>query len=208
MKRNVLLFAAVLALASWALAQQPTSPATPPAGSPPPPPGATASPGSVPAMQPPDSPAPPPSPDAGRNPADRAPDSQSQGAASGQAPASSAAQDRADAAGQAQSNPGRPLTSDEARRQIERKLQTEPGLSSRDIHVDVTDNAVVLNGSVPTTNQSLLSQRIAQSFAGSRRISNNLKIQTGSPGATGSSSGQPQQAAPPENQGGQNPPRR
>jgi hypothetical protein len=206
MKRNALLFAAVLALASWALAQQPTSPTTPPAGSPPPPPGATASPGSVPAMQPPDSPAPPPGPDAGRNPADRAPDSQSQGAA--QAHESSAAQDRADAAGQAQNNPGRPLTSDEARKQIERKLQTEPGLSSRDIHVDVTDNAVVLNGSVPTTNQSLLAHRIAQSFAGSRRISNNLRIQTGSPGATGSSSGQPQQAAPPENQGGQNPPRR
>jgi BON domain len=208
MKRNALLFAAVLALASWALAQQPTSPA-PPAGSPPPSPGATASPSGVPAMQPPDSPAPPPSPDAGRTPSnsgERAPNSQSQG--SGQAQDSSAAQDRADAAGEAQNNPGRPLTSDEARRQIERKLQTEPGLSSRDIHVDVTDNAVVLNGSVPTTNQSLLAQRIAQSFAGSRRISNNLKIQTGSPGTAGSSSGQPQQAAPPENQGGQNPPRR
>jgi HSP20 family molecular chaperone IbpA len=199
MKRNSLLFVAVLALASWAFAQQPSSPAPPPAGSPPPPAGTTAAPSSAPASQPPDSPAPPASPDAGQTPS-----SGQSGGTSGQSQDSSTSSQSGSTATQDQNasasdnNSGRPLTSDEARKQIEHKLQSEPGLSSRDIHVDVTDHTLVLNGSVPTTNQSLLAQRIAQSYAGSRRVSNKLNIQTSSPANGSPSSGQPQQATPPQ----------
>jgi hypothetical protein len=194
MTRKTFLFAAVLALASWAVAQQPSSPVPPPAGSPPPPPAAGAAPSTAPATQPPDAPAPPPSPNAGQS------TSADQNAAQPQS--------SSEAAEQSQNQSGRPLTSDEARTQIDKKLHSEPGLTSRNIHVDVTDNAVVLNGSVPTTNQSLLAQRIAQSFAGSRRVTNHLTIETNSPGATGASpsSGKPEQATPPESQGGQSQP--
>jgi BON domain len=180
MKRNTIFLTAVLALATWALAQQPTIPSGPPA---------SAAPSGPPTAHPPDAPAPPPSKDAGQP-----------GTTAGENTSSGQAQ----SSDQSQDNPGRPLTSDEARSQITEKLQSEPGLSSRNIHVDVTDSAIQLTGTVPTTNQSLLAQRIAQSYAGTRRVNNNLMVETSSPGATGApSSSPPEQADPPQGQGGQ-----
>jgi BON domain len=180
MKRNTIFLTAVLALATWALAQQPSSPSGPPP---------SAAPGGSSVAHPPDAPAPPPGEDA-----DQPSTSVGKNTSSRQA-------QRSD---ESQENPGRPLTSDQARSQVMEKLSSEPGLSSRNIHVDVTDSAIQLTGTVPTTNQSLLAQRIAQSCAGSRRVNNNLKIETSSPGATGTqSSSPPEQAKPPEGQGGQ-----
>jgi BON domain len=181
------LLPAVLASTLVAFGQQPASPAPPPAGSPPPPAGTTAVPSSDQAAKPPDAPAPPPSQNAGQNPAAY----ESQGSTSATEPQESEAEPA--------QNSGRALTTSEAQSQIEKKLRGEPGLSSRNIKVEVTDNAVVLSGTVPTSNQSLLAQRIAQSYAGTRRVTNNLNVETGAPGATGSSgaSGQPQQSSPP-----------
>jgi|GraSoiStandDraft_57_1057295.scaffolds.fasta_scaffold278228_1 hypothetical protein len=192
------LLPAVLASTFVAFGQQPASPAPPPAGSPPPPAGTTAAPSSDQAA-PPDAPAPPPSQNAGQNPS--TPADESQGTPSATEPQESGAES-------AQTS-GRALTTSEAQSQIEKKLRGEPGLSSRNIKVEVTDNAVVLSGTVPTSNQSLLAQRIAHSYAGTRRVTNNLNVETGAPGATGSSgaSGQPQQASPPpDSQGGQSQP--
>ena len=67
---------------------------------------------------------------------------------------------------------------DEAQSQIVQKLQTEPGLSSRDIIVEVTKDTVVLSGSVPTQNDRAVAQRIVQSYAGAKRIENRLVIAT------------------------------
>src|SRR5881396_3898239 len=67
---------------------------------------------------------------------------------------------------------------DEAQSQIVQKLQTEPGLSSRDIIVEVTKDTVVLSGSVPTQNDRAVAQRIVQSYAGEKRIENRLVIAT------------------------------
>jgi hypothetical protein len=192
------LLPAVLATCLWAFGQQPASPAPPPAGTPPSSPGTTAAPSSDQAAQPPDAPAPAPSKDAGQNPS--APANAAQGSSSGEAARDNSAN---------MSNSGRALTSNEVRTQISTTLRGEPGLSSRNIKVDVTDNAVVLSGTVPTSNQSLLAQRIAHSYAGTRRVTNNLNVATGEPGANGSEgpSGQPQQATPPPDaQGGQGQP--
>ena len=189
----------LLALALVAFGQQPASPAPPPSGSPPPAPGTTAAPSGDQAAKPPDAPAPPPSQNAGQNP----------GTPANAAPGSSSASEPQENGAEPEQNSGRPLTTSEAQTQIEQKLRGEPGLSSRNIKVEVTDNAVVLSGTVPTSNQSLLAQRIAHSYAGTRRVTNNLNVETGAPGATGSSgaSDQPQQASPPpETQGGQSQP--
>jgi HSP20 family molecular chaperone IbpA len=88
-------------------------------------------------------------------------------------------------------NPPRGLTAQEAKIQIVKKLQTEPGLSSRDIKVTVTPNAIVLSGYVPTENQRLLAGRIAESYAGNRKLDNRLIVATGEPGSSKSEHAQP-----------------
>ncbi len=73
----------------------------------------------------------------------------------------------------------RPLTSQDVKIQIVQKLLNAPGLSSKDIQVKVTDDKVVLKGSVPTGNEKALAERIAQSYAGKRRVDNRLGVSTG-----------------------------
>jgi hypothetical protein len=72
----------------------------------------------------------------------------------------------------------RPLTSQDVKIQIVQKLLNAPGLSSKDIKVKVTDDKVVLKGSVPTGNEKALAERIAQSYAGKRRVDNRLGVST------------------------------
>jgi osmotically-inducible protein OsmY len=45
--------------------------------------------------------------------------------------------------------------------------------------VKVTDDKIVLKGSVPTGNQRAVAERIAQSYAGKRRVDNRLGVSTG-----------------------------
>ena len=69
-----------------------------------------------------------------------------------------------------------PLTSQELKIQIVKKLQTQPGLNSREIHVKVSHDAVSLRGSVPTDNERMLAEAIAKSFSSNRRIDNRLVV--------------------------------
>jgi hypothetical protein len=69
-----------------------------------------------------------------------------------------------------------PLTSQELKIQIVKKLQTQPGLSSRNIHVKVIRDTVLLRGSVPTADERTVAERIAKSSSGDRRIENRLAV--------------------------------
>jgi HSP20 family molecular chaperone IbpA len=69
-----------------------------------------------------------------------------------------------------------PLTLQELKIQIVKKLQTQPGLNSREIHVKVSHDAVSLRGSVPTDNERRLAEAIAKSFSSNRRIDNRLVV--------------------------------
>ena len=79
-------------------------------------------------------------------------------------------------AGKQKPQPG--VSSDEARSEIQQKLQAERGLSSRNINVEVMKDAIVLSGSVPTENDRAVAQRIAQSYAGDKRVENRVVIST------------------------------
>jgi lipid-binding SYLF domain-containing protein len=74
------------------------------------------------------------------------------------------------------SNPARSLTPTEAKSQIEEKLRTQPGLSSKDIRVTLRADAVELSGSVPSEHDRSLADRIAQSYAGNRQVQDHLNI--------------------------------
>jgi BON domain len=69
-----------------------------------------------------------------------------------------------------------PLTSQELKIQIVKKLQTQPGLSSRNIHVKVIRDTVLLRGSVPTAHERTVAERIAKSSSGDRRVENRLAV--------------------------------
>jgi lipid-binding SYLF domain-containing protein len=70
------------------------------------------------------------------------------------------------------------LSSAEAKGAIEEKLQSEPGLESKDIQVILTADAVKLSGSVVSTDDRDKAVRIARSYAGDREVQDHLTIQT------------------------------
>jgi len=90
-----------------------------------------------------------------------------------------------------QQKAARPPTSQDVKIQIVQELLKMQGLSSKDIKVKVTDDKIVLKGSVPTGNQRALAEKIAQSYAGKRRVDNRLVVSTGDFG-TRNSETQPQ----------------
>ena len=69
-----------------------------------------------------------------------------------------------------------PLTSKELKIQIVKKLQTQPGLTSRNIHVKVSRDTILLRGSVPTADERTVAERIAKSYSGDRRVENRLVV--------------------------------
>jgi len=69
-----------------------------------------------------------------------------------------------------------PLTSKELKIQIVKKLQTQPGLTSRNIHVKVSRDTILLRGSVPTADERTVAERIAKSNSGDRRVENRLVV--------------------------------
>lgn len=73
-------------------------------------------------------------------------------------------------------NAERSLTPAEAKSQIEEKLRTQPGLYSKDIRVTLRTDAVELSGSVPSERDRFLADRIAQSYAGDRRVQDHLNV--------------------------------
>ncbi len=73
--------------------------------------------------------------------------------------------------------PSETLSTAQVQRQIQEKLSAEPALANTNVGVKTTDKSVTLTGSVDTERQHDLALRIAQSYAGDRKIVNKLKIQ-------------------------------
>ena len=73
--------------------------------------------------------------------------------------------------------PPQDLSASEVEQQIQDKLNREPTLANTEIGVKIDAKSVTLTGSVNTENQRDLALRIAQSYAGHRKILDKIKIQ-------------------------------
>lgn len=67
----------------------------------------------------------------------------------------------------------------EVQAQIQKKLDTEPSLSGTKVQVKVAGNSVMLSGSVTDEQQHQTARRIAQSLAGSRQLTDVIRVQGG-----------------------------
>ncbi len=70
----------------------------------------------------------------------------------------------------------RTLTTQEVRQQIERNLKSEPALAGATISVVVDEDRVVLRGGIYSEQQHDLALRIAESYAGNRRIVDRITL--------------------------------
>jgi Flp pilus assembly secretin CpaC len=59
---------------------------------------------------------------------------------------------------------------------IQTSFRNEPTLTSSGVSVDVSADSITLNGSVPSQKDRDEAKRIAQSFAGSRKVVDNVKV--------------------------------
>jgi osmotically-inducible protein OsmY len=73
--------------------------------------------------------------------------------------------------------PPQDLSDSEVEQQIQKKLSREPSLASTEIGVKIDATSVTLTGSVGTERQRDLALRIAQSYAGQRKVVDKIKIQ-------------------------------
>jgi len=69
----------------------------------------------------------------------------------------------------------RELSTTEVKQQIQQKLRTEPGLAGAKILVEASDSYVVLAGAIDNDCQRDLALRIAESYAGKRKIVDKIK---------------------------------
>jgi osmotically-inducible protein OsmY len=60
--------------------------------------------------------------------------------------------------------------------EIQEKLKTEPALAGADVNVKADDTSVVLSGTVNSDRQHELALRIANSYAGKRRVVDKIQI--------------------------------
>jgi hypothetical protein len=72
--------------------------------------------------------------------------------------------------------PPQELTAAEIQDQIQNKLNSEPALNNCELQATVDDTSVALIGTVQNEQQYALAIRIAQSYAGERRILYNITI--------------------------------
>lgn len=83
--------------------------------------------------------------------------------------------------------------------QLDSAFQSEPTLSGSNIEVNVTDSTVELTGSVPTGKEKTTAKRIAQSYAGNRKVIDRLTATgRGSAPASPTQMQQQQQTPPPQ----------
>ena len=73
-------------------------------------------------------------------------------------------------------------SSDQVKSDIQTAFRNEPTLTSSNIAVNVTDDSIELSGSAPSAKDRDEAKRIAQSFAGNRKVVDNMKV-----GGSGSS---------------------
>ena len=60
--------------------------------------------------------------------------------------------------------------------QVQNALQKEPTLSNDNITVSVTDDTIELNGTVSSGKEKQTAKRIAQSYAGNRKVKEHLTV--------------------------------
>jgi osmotically-inducible protein OsmY len=75
-----------------------------------------------------------------------------------------------------QAPPPQTMSSERAEQQITQHLSSEPALANTNIDAKVDENSVVLTGSVDTDTQHDLAVRIAQSYAGDRKLVDKIKV--------------------------------
>jgi|ERR1035441_5725082 hypothetical protein len=73
--------------------------------------------------------------------------------------------------------PSEQFSAAEIQDQIQNKLDSEPALTNNDLKATVDDASVALAGTVQNERQHALAIRIAQSYAGERRIIDNIEIE-------------------------------
>jgi hypothetical protein len=73
--------------------------------------------------------------------------------------------------------PPKQLSAAEIQDQIQNKLDSEPALNTNDLKATVDDTSAALDGTVQNEQQHALAIRIAQSYAGERRIIDNIEIE-------------------------------
>jgi hypothetical protein len=72
--------------------------------------------------------------------------------------------------------PRQTMSTEQVEQQITQRFSSEPELSKSNIDAKVDDKSIVLTGSVDTETQHDLAVRIAQSYAGDRRIVDQIKV--------------------------------
>lgn len=72
------------------------------------------------------------------------------------------------------------LSTDQVKQQIQEKLNTEPELAHTPVRAKVGPHTVTLKGNVASERQHDLALRIAQSYAGERKIVDRIKVRQGS----------------------------
>jgi len=72
--------------------------------------------------------------------------------------------------------PPRGLSTPEVQQQVQQGLDSEPALRNSNVGVHVDENSVILNGTVDSDEQHDLALRIAQSYAGDRKIVDKIKV--------------------------------
>ncbi len=77
-------------------------------------------------------------------------------------------------------------SSDQVKNDIQTAFRNEPTLTSSNISVDVAADSITLSGTAPSEKDRDEAKRIAQSFAGNRKVVDNVKVS--GMGSSGSSS--------------------
>ena len=75
-----------------------------------------------------------------------------------------------------QAPPPQTMSTERVEQQITQHLSSEPALASTNIDAKADENSVVLTGSVDTETQHDLAVRIAQSYAGDRKVVDKIKV--------------------------------
>jgi len=75
-----------------------------------------------------------------------------------------------------QAPPPQTISTERVEQQMTQRQNSEPALSKSNIEARVDENSVVLTGSVDTETQHDLAVRIAQSYAGDRKIVDKIKV--------------------------------
>jgi BON domain len=75
-----------------------------------------------------------------------------------------------------QAPPPQTMSTERVEQQITQRLSSEPTLAKSNVDAKVDENSVVLTGSVDTETQHDLAVRIAQSYAGDRKIVDKIKV--------------------------------